>query len=108
MITFIIVIHIVVCVILIALVLVQAGKGGGLGGLFGAGGMSQSLFGVQTGTFLTRLTTILAITFMLTSLCLAVFPGRRGRSLMERVEEEQVEGPGVEEEATQAEDTPFP
>ncbi len=111
MITFIIVIHIVVCVILIALVLVQAGKGGGLGGLFGGGGMSQSLFGVRTGTFLTRLTTVLAIIFMLTSLSLAVFYRRPGKSVMEGVRKEQVEGPKVEEEAAQAEgaeETPFP
>lgn len=98
MITFIIVIHIFVCIVLIALVLVQAGKGGGLGGLFGGGGASQSLFGVRTGTFLTRLTTVLAIIFMLTSLCLAVFSGRPGKSLVERVGDEGVEEPRVEDE----------
>ncbi len=108
MITFIMIIHIFVCIVLIGLVLIQAGKGGGLGGLFGAGGMSQSLFGVRTGTFLTRLTTVLAIIFMLTSLSLAVFSGRPGRSIVDRVREEQVEGPRAEEEATQPEDTPFP
>ena len=74
--------------------------------------MSQSLFGVRTGTFLTRLTTVLAIIFMLTSLCLAVFYGRPGKSLVDRVKGNQVEEPkvgekatapeGAEEEATQA------
>ena len=72
---------------LVGIVLVQSGKGTGFASVFGIGGMGQSLFGAQTGNFLTRLTTILAIIFMVTSLSLAVFMGRPGRSVIDRMEE---------------------
>ena len=116
MITSIVVIHILVSVVLIALVLVQTGRGTGIAAVFGAGGMSQSLFGIRTGTFLTRLTTVLAIIFMLTSLSLAMLSSRSGKSLVERVKEKQVEegeeaaapAEGAEEEATPAEGVEVP
>ncbi|MEK7791326.1 MAG: preprotein translocase subunit SecG, partial [Deltaproteobacteria bacterium] len=42
--TFIVILHIFVCVLLILIVLLQAGKGAEMGATFGAGG-SQSVFG---------------------------------------------------------------
>ncbi|MBF0099389.1 MAG: preprotein translocase subunit SecG [Desulfobacterales bacterium] len=65
------IIHIVVCVGLILIVLLQTGKGANLGAAFG-GGSSQTLFGTTGATsFLNKLTTVIAIIFMLTSLSLA-------------------------------------
>ena len=78
-----IIIHLVVCVALIMIVLLQTGKGADMGAAFG-GGSSQTLFG-STGasTFLSKLTTIAAIVFMLTSLVLAYMSTRRtGDSIM--------------------------
>ena len=81
--TVIIVIHIVVAVALILIVLLQTGKGADMGAAFG-GGSSQTLFGSGgASTFLSRLTTIAAIVFMLTSLGLAYVSSHRGaKSIM--------------------------
>lgn len=65
-------VHLLVCFILIVSVLLQSGKGADLAGAFGGGG-SQTAFGSRgPATFLSRLTTFAAITFMVTSLTLAV------------------------------------
>jgi preprotein translocase subunit SecG len=62
-------IHVVLCLFLIAVVLLQTGKGADMGAVFGGG--SQTLFGSGgAGNFLTRLTTGMAIGFMVTSLIL--------------------------------------
>ena len=67
------VIHIIVCVILIVIVLLQPGKGGDLGSVFG-GGTSESVFGASGAVpFLTKLTRLLAVIFFLTSLSLGYF-----------------------------------
>ncbi len=64
------VIHIIACLFLIGIVLLQQGKGADMGAVFG--GSSQTLFGSSgAGNFLTRLTAVAAVTFMLTSLVLA-------------------------------------
>jgi len=65
------IIHVIVCVLLIVIILLQAGKGAGMGAAFGGGG-SQTLFGSTGGaTFLTKITTAVAVIFMLTCLSLA-------------------------------------
>ena len=62
-------IHVVLCLFLIAVVLLQTGKGADMGAVFGGG--SQTLFGSGgAGNFLTRLTTGMAIGFMVTALIL--------------------------------------
>ena len=73
LIPFIKVIHIVVCLFLIILILLQPGKGGDLGSVFG-GGSSESVFGSSgAAPFLTKLTRLLALIFVITSLSLGYF-----------------------------------
>lgn len=79
---FIILIHVIVCLILIVAILLQSGKGGGLADMFG-GATSQTIFGARASTFLTRATTVAASLFLITCIGLTVFSGRRGRSLLE-------------------------
>jgi preprotein translocase subunit SecG len=80
LIPFIKVIHIVVCVFLIVLILLQPGKGGGLGSVFG-GGSSDSVFGSSgAAPFLTKLTRLLALIFVITSLSLGYFSVRSIKS----------------------------
>jgi len=71
--TIIITIHIIVSISLICVILIQKGQGADMGASFGGGG-SQTLFGSQgSSSFLTKVTGVLAATFMITSLTLAFF-----------------------------------
>lgn len=84
--TFLIIMHLFVCIALIAVVLLQSGKGGGLaGGAFG--GSAQTVFGGRGATdFITRATMVLGGLFFTTSLVLALMSsgiGRNNRSLMQ-------------------------
>jgi preprotein translocase subunit SecG len=76
MIGIITVIHIITCIVLILAVLLQSGKSADLAGAFGGGG-SQTVFGPRgAASFLTRITTISAVLFMLTSLGLWMLSAR--------------------------------
>jgi preprotein translocase subunit SecG len=71
-----IVLHVLVCIALIIVVLLQSGKGAEIGASFGAGA-SQTVFGATGGkSFMSRMTTAVAVIFMLTSLTLAYFYGK--------------------------------
>ena len=77
MFTAILIIHVIVCFFLIFIVLVQSGKGAELGAAFG--GSSQTLFGARgAATIFSKLTTIAAIVFMITSLSLAIITSKGG------------------------------
>jgi len=69
------IVHVVMCLILIAIVLLQTGKGADMGAAFG--GASQTLFGgAGPANFLNKVTTIAAIVFMFTSLSLAIISSK--------------------------------
>ena len=75
--TFLVILHVIVCIALIMIVLLQTGKGADMGAAFGGGG-SNTLFGASgASTFLSKATTAAAIIFMLTSLVLAYKAGNR-------------------------------
>jgi preprotein translocase subunit SecG len=80
------IVHVIVCAVLIVVVLLQHGKSADIAATFGGMG-SQTAFGPRgTATVFSRLTTWCAIIFMLTSISLTVFAGKRGSSsLMEDV-----------------------
>jgi preprotein translocase subunit SecG len=82
MFTLVVVIHVIVCIALILIVLLQAGKGASMGAAFG--GSSQTIFGSTGATpFLAKLTTGVAVLFMLTSLFLAFMSGpQTGKSIV--------------------------
>lgn len=65
------ILHISACLFLILVVLLQQGRGGGLGSAFG-GATTQQVFGGRgAGNLLTRLTSLFAAVFMCTSVGLA-------------------------------------
>ena len=67
--------HIIVCVLLILIVLMQTGLGSQLGAAFGGAGQVNQ---VQTPeNFIGKLTTILAIIFIVTSISLSVFDSQK-------------------------------
>ena len=83
MISLVTAIHVVVCIFLILVILLQAGKGGGMGAAFGGAG-AQTVFGGRGATtFLGKITAGAAAVFMLTSLTLA-YQASRSASEIER------------------------
>jgi preprotein translocase subunit SecG len=70
--TLVTILHVLVCVFLMLTVLLQAGKGGGMGAAFGGGSSMGTVFGGSgAGNFLRRLTVSAAVIFMITSMTLA-------------------------------------
>lgn len=99
--TLVTILHILACLTLILVVLLQAGKGANMGAAFG--GSSQTVFGSSgAGTFLGKMTAVVAVVFMLTSLTLAYSVGKRGPSLMDRA------NLPVSQEATPVAPVPMP
>ena len=79
MITLITAIHISAIVLLVIVVLLQSGKGAEISASFG--GSSQTVFGSSGGAnFFTRLTAILAATFMITSITLTLLQSHESRT----------------------------
>ncbi|MDD8021032.1 MAG: preprotein translocase subunit SecG [Acidobacteriota bacterium] len=74
--TLLIIIHVIICIVLILAVLLQSGKAADLAGAFGGAG-SQTAFGPRsTQTILSKITTVCAILFMLTSIGLWILSGK--------------------------------
>ena len=75
------VIHVVASVFLILVVLLQSGRGGGMGAAFG--GASGQIFGGRgAGSFLSHLTSGAAVMFFLTSLTLSMMSSRHRSVVM--------------------------
>ena len=70
MMTLLYTIHVLVCLFLMLVILLQAGKGGGMGAL-GSGATQQVFGGRGASSFLERLTTATAVVFMLTAVTLS-------------------------------------
>ena len=85
--------HVVVCVILVLVVLLQSGKGADLAGAFG-GGATQTAFGSRgPASFLSRMTTIAAVVFMITSIALSMISTKReaSKSILETTKQESAQ-----------------
>jgi preprotein translocase subunit SecG len=75
--TIVMVVHVLLSVGLIGLVLIQHGKGADMGAAFGSGA-SATVFGARgSASFLTKLTTWLAVAFFVTSLALFYLASQR-------------------------------
>jgi preprotein translocase subunit SecG len=78
--TIVIALHVTVCILLILIVLLQTGKGAEMGASIGGAG-GQALFGAAgPATILTKITTAVAIIFMITSLSLAYMSGNQAQT----------------------------
>lgn len=78
--TFLIVLHVIICVLLVVTVLLQFGKGAEMGAIMGSGGASQAVFSSSAkGNFMTKLTTVLAIAFMVNSIVLTTLKSREAK-----------------------------
>lgn len=86
--TILVVLQVFLSLGLIGLVLIQHGKGADAGAAFGSGA-SATVFGAQgSGSFLTRLTAIMATLFFLTSIALGYFAAQTGekKGLMDKLD----------------------
>ena len=85
---FLTVVFVINCLFLMLVVLLQPGKGGGMGSAFG--GASQTVFGgAGASNFLTRLTVISAVMFMVLSGTLAYLSTESGPSFKEEPKKEE-------------------
>ncbi len=90
MITTLIVLHVIICVLLVVTVLLQFGKGAEVGAVMG-GGASQAVFSSSSkGNFFTKLTTALAIGFMMNSIALTTLKSREAKKSLFDDEQELV------------------
>lgn len=87
--TFLNIVHVSVCLFLIFVVLLQQGKGGGMGAALGGGAAQQVFGGRGAGNILTRATAVCATIFMLTSVSLAYLSSSGDRALRERIAAEE-------------------
>jgi len=89
-------IHIIICFILVVAVLLQSGKSADLAGAFGGAG-SQTVFGPRgAATILSKITTVCAILFMLTSMGLWILSAKGTRSVVKGEEEAKETAPVTE------------
>lgn len=70
-------VEVVTAFLLVLVILAQKSRDQGLGMAFG-GGMGESLFGSRAGNVLTRLTVILAIIFMVSTVALGMLYAKKG------------------------------
>ena len=78
--TLVLTFHVLLATVLIVAILLQAGKGADIGAVFGGGG-SQTLFGSRgPATFLNKLTIVMAVLFLVTSLSLAQFAKQKSKA----------------------------
>ncbi len=93
--TILLAVHIVVAILLIGVILIQQGKGATAGAAFGSGA-SSTVFGARgSGSFLTRVTSVLAFLFLANSMYLAYLYGQavEPKSLLDQIETSAVEVP---------------
>ena len=88
--TFLTVLHVVVCIFLMLVVLLQAGRGGGMGIAFGGSGGSQSVFGSSGGAnFLTKMTAVCAFIFFANSMTLAYMSSQSDSRRLQKIAEKK-------------------
>jgi len=95
MIGFLLFVHIVICILLVMVILLQSSKGSGLAGAFGGGGGAGAVFGGRgAATFLSKVTTVLAILFMLSNIGHSLI-SKRSSAPKSLIQQEAEKGRGI-------------
>jgi preprotein translocase subunit SecG len=76
MVTGLIIFHIIICVLLTVVVLLQFGKGAEAGAMMGQGSSQAVFTSASKGNFFTKMTTFLAIAFMVNSIALTTIKSK--------------------------------
>ncbi|MEO8553305.1 MAG: preprotein translocase subunit SecG, partial [Kofleriaceae bacterium] len=82
--TLLTILHIIVCLFLMLTVLLQSGKGGGMGAAFGGGNAATVFGGSGASSFLRRLTAVAATVFMVASMILAYIASHNSGDALEK------------------------
>lgn len=86
---FLIIIHLIVSIFLVLIVLLQTGRGGEMGAAFGGIGQAQSIRTPES--FVGKLTTALAVLFMVLSFSLAYLSATQNQSsVLDNVNTEEI------------------
>ncbi len=86
--TLLTILHVLVSIFMIGAILLQSGKGGGMGAAFGGGG---AVFGGRgAGGFLAKLTTGAAVIFFLTSLSLSMLSSQRSSVVLDAADSGEI------------------
>lgn len=90
--TIILFVHVAIAAFLIAVIMLQSGKGADIGAAFGAGS-SETVFGPRgAATLLHKVTIVVAVIFLSTSITLTYFSRQEASSVLEAVPEALEEG----------------
>src|SRR5439155_14930544 len=82
--TLITILHVIVCLFLMLTVLLQSGKGGGMGAAFGGGNAATVFGGSGASSFLRQLTAIAGGIFMSTSMVLAFLASHNSADALQK------------------------
>lgn len=74
-----IILHVVICILLTIVVLVQFGKGAEAGAMMGSGSSQAVFTSSAKGNFFTKMTTFLAIAFMINSIVLTTIKSKSSK-----------------------------
>ena len=85
------ILHVLTCLFLMLTVLLQEGKGGGMGGAFGGGNASTVFGGSGASSFLQKITAGAGCVFMATSMVLAFLASHNSSDALEKFGEQQSE-----------------
>src|SRR5687768_15439649 len=97
--TLVTILHIIVSLFLILTILLQSGKGGGMGGAFGGSNAGTVFGGSGASTFLRKMTATAATIFMSTSIVLAFLASHDSSDALEKFGRSQAELAKKKEEA---------
>lgn len=100
--TLVLTIHVLLALAVIGLVLLQQGKGADAGAAFGSGASSTVFGAAGSGSFLTRMTTLCATMFFVTSLGLAIIASNRSGESDSVVDQVPAEEAAPQQEAPPA------
>lgn len=81
----------IMCLLLCLIILVQEGKGGGLGTTFGSSDSADSLFGTSTPEILKKVTGWMATAFIVACLILSLWTGSLARHTVTQYAQDEIE-----------------
>ena len=92
MVTFLVILFIFACFGMIVSILLQSSKGQGLAGTFGGAGASAVFGGRGVATFLSKATTVLAISYIILSLLIGYFYKQQSETARESLMQQEAAG----------------